>query len=64
MDQIIVDIADHPEAVAGKTVELISPEPNAVNGVTNLARLAETIPYEITCRLGRRVTYEAVEDFG
>jgi alanine racemase len=64
MDQIIVDLTDHHAAMVGTAVELISPDLNAPNGVTNLARLAETIPYEIICRLGRRTTYEAVEDFG
>jgi len=63
MDQIIVDLTDHPAAGVGTVVELISPDPNAPNSVANLARLGETIPYEVTCRLGRRVTYEALEEF-
>jgi len=64
MDQIIVDLTDAPTVRVGKRVELISPDPKAVNSVENLARLAETIPYEITSRLGRRIDYVVVDDFG
>lgn len=55
MDQTIIDITDVPEAQIGDSVEIISPDPQAANSVANLARLAKTIPYELTCRLGRRV---------
>lgn len=55
MDQIIVDLSDIPRAAVGDEVEIISNDPAAPNSVENLARLAGTIPYEITCRLGRRV---------
>ena len=54
MDQVILDLTDVPDAKAGDQVEIISPDPNAPNSVGNLARLAGTIPYEITCRLGLR----------
>ena len=64
MDQLIVDLTDVPEAQVGQMAELISPDGRAPNSVANLARLVGTIPYEITCRLGRRVTYKAVADFG
>jgi len=55
MDQTIVDLTDAPEARVGDEVEIISPDPKAPNSVENLARLAGTIPYEITCRIGLRV---------
>ena len=55
MDQIVVDLTDVPTANVGEEVEIISPNPVSPHSVENLARLAGTIPYEITCRLGRRV---------
>ena len=55
MDQIIIDLTDVPAAQVGDIVEIISPDPAAPHSVENLARQANTIPYEITCRLGRRV---------
>ncbi len=61
MDQIIIDLTDVPGATVGDEVEIISSDPAAPNSVENLARLAETIPYEITCRLGKRVRRVLVE---
>jgi len=55
MDQIVVDLGECPEARPGDEVEIISPDPAAPHSVENLARLAGTIPYEITCRLGGRM---------
>ncbi len=55
MDQVIIDLTDVPAAHVGDTVEIISNDPAAPNSVENLARIAGTIPYEVTCRLGRRV---------
>ena len=63
MDQIIVELTGIPEVYAGDTVEIISPDPTAPNSVENLARLSNTIPYEITCRLGRRITRTLVDSF-
>jgi alanine racemase len=54
MDQAAIDLTDAPGAKAGDVVEIISPDPSAPHSVENLARLAGTIPYEITCRLGPR----------
>ena len=61
MDQVIVDLTEVPSARIGDEVEVISPDPSAPHSVENLARLAGTIPYEITCGLGRRVRRTAVE---
>lgn len=54
MDQVIVDLTDAPDAQVGDEVEIISNDPGAPHSAENLARLAGTIPYEITCRLGHR----------
>jgi len=63
MDQIIVELTDIPGSKVGDEVEIISPDPTALNSVENLARLANTIPYEITCRLGRRINRVLVPSF-
>ena len=55
MDQVIIDLTEVPQAQVGDEVEIFSNDPAAPNSVENLARLAGTIPYELTCRLGRRV---------
>jgi alanine racemase len=55
MDQVILDLTDVEEAEVGDEVEIISPDPDAPHSVVGLAALADTIPYEITCLLGRRV---------
>ena len=54
MDQVILDLSAVPAAGIGDEVEIISSDPAAPHSVENLARLAGTIPYEITCHLGRR----------
>lgn len=52
MDQLLVDLTEVPGAAAGDEVEVISADPTAPHSVENLARLAQTIPHEITSRLG------------
>jgi alanine racemase len=61
MDQVIVDLSAVPDAAVGDEVEIMSADPAAPHSVENLARLAGTIPYEITCRLGRRAKRVLVE---
>jgi len=51
MDYIMLDLGDAPEAEVGDEVTLIG---EGIR-VEELARKAGTIPYELTCRLGRRV---------
>jgi len=63
MDQVVIDLTDLPGVDIGHTAELISPDPQAANSVANLARLSGTIPYEVTCRLGGRITFKGVDDF-
>ncbi len=61
MDQMTVDITDIPEAKVGDEVEVISSDPAAPNSVGNLAQLAGTIPYEITCHLGHNIRHLLVD---
>lgn len=61
MDQMTVDITDIPDASVGGEVEVISADPSAPNSVENLARLADTIPYEITCHLGHNMRHVLVD---
>ena len=61
MDQITVDITDIPQAHVGDQVEVISADPAAPNSVEQLARLAGTIPYEITCHLGHNMRHLLVD---
>ncbi|MFP4105140.1 MAG: alanine racemase [Phycisphaerae bacterium] len=61
MDQTIVDLTEVPSATVGDDVEIISTDPRDPHCAENLARLAGCIPYEITCRLGRRVRRVLVE---
>jgi alanine racemase len=55
MDQTAIDLTDVRGATPGDEVEIISPDPAAPHSVENLARLAGTISYEVTCSLMGRV---------
>lgn len=55
MDQTILDVTDIAGVCVGDEVEVVSPDPTMPHSVESLARLAGTIPYEITCGLGNRV---------
>ena len=61
MDQMTVDVTDIPNVQVGDEVEIISSDPAAPNSVENLARLADTIPYEITCHLGHNIRHVLVD---
>lgn len=61
MDQMTVDITDIPGVQVGDKVEVISSDPRAPNCVENLAVLAGTIPYEITCHLGHNIRHVLVD---
>ncbi|MEI6890833.1 MAG: alanine racemase [Pontiella sp.] len=61
MDQMTVDVTDIPDAKVGDEVEIISADPAAPHCVENLARLAGTIPYEITCHLGHNMRHQLVD---
>lgn len=61
MDQLSIDLTDAPicanegdiQSLMGATVHIISDDPAAPNSVPNLARLANSHPYDITCRLSK-----------
>jgi len=61
MDQMTVDVTDMPDVRVGDEVEVISANPEAPNSIENLARLADTIPYEITCHLGHNIRHVLVD---
>ena len=61
MDQITVDLTDIPSAQVGDKVEVVSADPAAPNCVENLARIAGTVPYEITCGLGSYIRHVLVD---
>jgi alanine racemase len=61
MDQMTVDVTDIDGVIVGDEVEVISSDPTAPNCVENLARLADTIPYEITCHLGHNMRHVLVD---
>ncbi len=54
MGQVIIDLTDVPGAAVGDEVEIISNDPANPHSAEDLARLCDTIPYEITCRPGNR----------
>jgi len=56
MDQLIIDLTDLPEADPGESVEIYSNEPDAPNGLFQLADLAGTNIYELLTRLSPRIT--------
>ncbi len=58
MDMTIVDVSDIPDCHTGDEVVLLGEDGDDEITVTELARKAGTIPYEITCRLGRNLPRE------
>jgi alanine racemase len=56
MDYTTVDVTDVPGVELGDTVTLIGEDAGRRARVEELAHLIGTIPYEITCTIGRRVT--------
>lgn len=63
MDQTIVDLTDQPQVKTGDVVTVISEKRDDPNSVEALAELENTIPYEITCLLGRRIARTVVAKF-
>lgn len=55
MDYIMVDVGAVPNASLGDVVTVIGKDGSEEIRVEDLASAIGTIPYEITCRLGRRV---------
>lgn len=55
MDQTILDLTDAGQVFPGDSVVVIDNDPAAPNSVESLARTLNTITYEVTCLIGRRV---------
>ncbi len=55
MDYTMIDVGEVPDVGVGDTVTLIGADGDQRITVTELARLAGTIPYEIACSVGKRV---------
>jgi len=55
MDYMTIDVTQVPGAKVGDLVTLIGTDGGETIGVDEVARLAETISYEIVCAVGKRV---------
>jgi alanine racemase len=55
MDLTMIDVTDMPETRIGDTVTLLGSDNGDTIGANELADWAETIPYEIICRVSPRV---------
>jgi alanine racemase len=55
MDLITLDLTEIPQAMLGDEVTVIDTDPLSPASAYELAKLADTIPYEILCRIGPRV---------
>ena len=51
MDMSMIDLSELPNVGVGDEVEIFGPD----NPVETLAKLAGTIPYELTCAVSKRV---------
>jgi alanine racemase len=61
MDLTTIDLGGMPGACVGDEVTLMDSDPLSPCSVYKLAEWAETIPYEVICRIGQRVKRVAVE---
>jgi alanine racemase len=61
MDLTTIDLGNAPQAVVGDEVTIVDSDPLSPASVYEVARLAETIPYEITAGVGERIHRVAVE---
>jgi alanine racemase len=55
MDMIMIDVTEIPNIKIGDDVVIIGKQGDEQITVEELAKKAETIPYEILCRIGKRV---------
>ena len=55
MDQTIVDVTDAPEVAVGDQATFVGRQGEEAIVVTEFAKWAETIPYEILCSVTKRV---------
>jgi len=61
MDLTTIDLTNCPHAVLGDEVTVLDSDPLSPASVYELARLANTIPYEITCGIGQRIHRVPIE---
>jgi alanine racemase len=61
MDLTTIDLGRHPGACVGDEVTLLDSDPLSPASVYELAKWADTIPYEVFCRIGPRIKRVAVE---
>jgi len=61
MDLLTIDLTDAPQAMLGDEVVLLDSDPLSPASVYEMARLAGTIPYEITCGIGQRIHRVPIE---
>jgi alanine racemase len=61
MDLTTVDLGDSPHTNVGDEVTILDADPLSPCSVYKLAQWAETIPYEIFCRIGARIRRIATE---
>jgi alanine racemase len=64
MDLTVIDLGNAPQAMVGDEVTVLDSDPLSPASVYRIAELADTIPYEIFCRIGARVRRVAVDEFG
>ncbi|MFV1957930.1 MAG: alanine racemase [Planctomycetota bacterium] len=64
MDYVCIDVTDVPGAQVGDVTTLLGRDRDEIIRVEDLAGLADTIPYEIFCGIGRRVTRRYVKNDG
>ncbi len=62
MDYLTIDVTDVPGAGVGDRVTLIGEDCGKVILASDIARVVGTIPYEITCAIGRRVRRVVLPD--
>jgi hypothetical protein len=60
MDYMMIDVGKVEGAAVGDLVTIIGEDGGTSIQVEELAKMAGTIPYEITCGIGRRVRRVAV----
>lgn len=61
MDLTTIDLGSAPHAVVGDEVTILDPDPLSPASAYHLARLADTIPYELLSGIGQRIHRVAVE---
>jgi alanine racemase len=62
MDLTMIDLTEVPEATLGDEVVLFGEQGEARLPLEEIARQSETLPYEIMCTIGKRVTRIYVRD--